>query len=85
MRPVANPNIRRLKAVPEETRAMGGVKIPCLALKCLPGCEYLPFSICYRRCSPAESWEVGGGEDNTGGGEGKTRGFSRLCQSKLKF
>lgn len=28
MRLIANPNIQRLKAAPEETQAMGGVKIP---------------------------------------------------------
>ena len=56
MRLIANPNIQRLKAVLEDTQAMGGVKIPCLTLKCLPGCEYLPFSICNRWHPPAKSW-----------------------------
>lgn len=60
MRLIANLNIQRLKAVLEETQAMGGVKIPCLGLKCPPGCEYLPFPICYQWHSPAKSCKGGG-------------------------
>lgn len=32
---IANPNIQRLKAMLEDTQAVGGVKIPCFARKCL--------------------------------------------------
>lgn len=68
MRMIANPNIQCLEAVPEEAQAMGGVKIPCLALKCLPSCEYLPFPICYCWHPCAKSYKGGWIEENTHGG-----------------